>query len=156
MPVLDSEKKYAEELIVELPSRAYSLITAPLKNGTGAAVAINDIVGWPVKLVGSDWEIAKAADSNTVDGVVMKNANLKTTNTAGEPQRSVVNLASGATSTEQYLIVVRDAILNLDAMPDKDAANANFDKTQIATSLLACNPPILLAREPRIQYTQET
>ena len=85
-----------------------------------------DMIGRPVKLVSTQWELAIAAtDEATVDGLVFDP-------TVG------LTLANNAISTAVFVFLIRGpAVVNLNAIV------SGFTLATIATALAALSPPII-------------
>lgn len=115
-------------MFIEVPRAEYCFVTGTIKNTTGATVAIEkeDMIGRPVKLVASQYELAiPATDEATVDGLVF------------DPQVGLA-LANNATSTAVFVILIRGpAVVNLNAIV------SGFTLATIATALAALSPPII-------------
>lgn len=134
------EKKYLDDILAWVASQEYSIVAAPIKNATGSSKTISDVIGTVLKDNAGTWELLLNADIADVEGVVVG-----LTNDDGQE----ITLASGATSSQKYLIAVRGPmILNKDGINSKDVAGTTITMATLVTALAALNPPILVKDGP--------
>lgn len=108
------------DFVIHMESSEYCTLGAYVKNPAAgvrpnAGVAnLTQPIGYPVKLVGTDWTLLLATDEAAVLGFIMK----------GDP---IVSLAASGTSPTRYQILRRaPAIINQDLIAATDVSAVAF------------------------------
>lgn len=109
MPTVLTDRQRVYDFLKWEVEPRYCRAAGTIKNIANADLAAGDIVpGTPLKLNGSNWEIALAADKDTVDGFFID-------------ERKSEAIDAGETSVKEYQILARGpALVNKDAIPTLD------------------------------------
>lgn len=123
-----STDKVNGDVFIDVPRAEYGFVTGTIKNATGAAVNLSqeDMIGYPVKLVSGQYELAiPGTDEGTVDGLVFN------------PQAGVVQ-NNNTTTTAKFVFLIRGpAIVNLNKI------KSGFTLATLQATLAALSPPVI-------------
>ena len=136
MATVTELKKRQSDVFRSAIDKAYQVVSAKLKNNHTATISVTreNMIGMPVKKVGSDWLFLRDGDEGNVGGLVFPTNDFA----------AVSGLAANASTEHPFAIIVRgQAVINSDFLPDNDIEGNPFDKAALATALLAKNPPIV-------------
>jgi hypothetical protein len=100
------------------------------------AIAAQNVIGQPVKLVTGNWTFVLALDEANAEGFVVQ----------GPPCPAV---GAGGTTPAQYTIVARGpAVCNEDKIPATDTAGTAMTAATLITAGNGLNPAIVFKKEP--------
>lgn len=132
------------DLVVELNNRAFSCVSAKVKNPELTTVSVADPVGYPLNLNSGSYELLKATQEASCDSIIL----------AGP---AIVDLATTASTPDLYLILVRGpAVLNETKIAAKDHAGTAFTLATLKTALNGLSPAVYTVAEPTKTTTQTT
>lgn len=113
------------DFVIHLESSEYCTIGAFVKNPAGGTATIANPIGYPVKLVTTDWTLVLATDEANATAFIIK----------GDP---FVALAAATNSPTKYQILKHPpAILCSDKIATTDARGAAFTVATLVTAFKA-------------------
>lgn len=128
--MLTEISKKPGEFLVHCESLEFCTKTVTVRNGTGTARTLTDVVAYPLKAGtnGADYNLAVAGDEANITAMLL----------AGPPGPLNDAIGANTTSSLKYTALVHPpAILNQDAIPLLDIAGASFTQATIRTRLAA-------------------